>query len=148
MTVTPTVHTVSIYNRDFWKGAGERALKTFAQGIVGVPVLLTATSGTDASALPGEVLHTSTWITALTGALILAVLSLLTSIANPTFVAGENVVAKAQASAPEAYASPEGQHTGSTTASPSTDAQSSLEDAQEDLTPVVREVTVEAETPR
>ena len=148
MTTAPTVRTVSIFNRDFWKGAGERALKSFAQGVVGAPIIITAGAGTTVSELPGELYQTSTWVSALAAGLIMGVLSLLTSIANPTFVAGENVVARSQASAPEAYVSLEDQYTGSTAATPSTDAQSSLETVEDDLSPVVRDVTVDAEPTR
>lgn len=66
----------------FWKGAGERAGKTFLQvGVATLGISATATyTGAQALGLP--------WETALVTATISALLSLVTSILNPSFTAG------------------------------------------------------------
>ena len=71
---------------DFWKGAGERAGKTFLQvGVATLGISATATySGEQALALP--------WETALVTALLAALLSLVTSLLNPSFTAGTPTV--------------------------------------------------------
>ena len=72
-----------MYSKEFWKGAGERALKTFLQAFVavlfvtGVPPVVTATQ---AVAMP--------WLTAVVSGAVAALFSLLTSIGNVGFVAG------------------------------------------------------------
>jgi len=69
-------------NVAFWKGAGERAGKTFLQvGIATLGISATATySGEQALHLP--------WETALVTALLAALLSVVTSLLNPSFTAG------------------------------------------------------------
>lgn len=63
---------MSIYaSKRFWVGAGERAVKTFAQSLV-------ALIGTGAVAV-----HTLDWATMLATAATAAVLSVLTSVATP-----------------------------------------------------------------
>ena len=71
---------------DFWKGAGERAIKTFLQvGIATLGISATATySGDQFLALP--------WETALVTALLAALLSIVTSLLNPSFTAGTTTV--------------------------------------------------------
>ena len=71
---------------DFWKGAGERAIKTFLQvGVATLGISATATySGEQALALP--------WETALVTALLAALLSIVTSLLNPSFTAGTAAV--------------------------------------------------------
>ena len=74
--------------REFWKGAGERALKTFVQTFVAV---LGVTAGAvytvdGFKALP--------WASALITAAVSAVLSLATSIGSPGFVAGRPAAAE------------------------------------------------------
>lgn len=66
----------------FWKGAGERAGKTFLQvGVATLGISATATyTGAQALGLP--------WETALVTATISALLSLVTSILNPSFTSG------------------------------------------------------------
>ncbi|AFV89345.1 hypothetical protein PACID_15320 [Acidipropionibacterium acidipropionici ATCC 4875] len=68
--------------KDFWKGAGERCGKTFLQvGVATLGISATATyTGAQAMALP--------WETALVTATLSALLSLVTSILNPSFTAG------------------------------------------------------------
>lgn len=71
---------------DFWKGAGERAGKTFLQ--VGV-----ATLGISAGATySGEAALHLPWETALVTAFLSALLSLVTSLLNPSFTAGTTTV--------------------------------------------------------
>jgi hypothetical protein len=71
-----------VSTKDFWKGAGERAGKTFLQvGVATLGISATATyTGAQALGLP--------WETALVTATISAVLSLVTSVLNPGFTAG------------------------------------------------------------
>ena len=64
----------------FWKGAGERALKTFAQALVAV--IGVGTVG----------LLDVDWLGALSAALLATVISLLTSIGNADFTAGQTPV--------------------------------------------------------
>lgn len=64
----------------FWKGAGERAIKTFAQSVlavIGVGVLG---------------IHEVDWIAALSVAALATLASLLTSIGNADFTAGQTPV--------------------------------------------------------
>ena len=70
----------------FWKGAGERAIKTFLQvGVATLGISATATyTGEQALNLP--------WETALVTALLAALLSLVTSLLNPSFTAGTATV--------------------------------------------------------
>lgn len=69
-------------NRDFWKGAFERALKTFIQAFIATVGFTAGTQygGADIVAAP--------WLTALCTAGIAAVLSVVTSVGNADFVAG------------------------------------------------------------
>lgn len=71
---------------DFWKGAGERAGKTFLQvGVATLGISATATyTGEQALHLP--------WETALVTALLAALLSIVTSLLNPSFTAGTTTV--------------------------------------------------------
>ena len=146
MTTTPTVRTVSIFNRDFWKGAGERALKSFAQGVVGAPIIITAGAGTTVSELPGEIYQTSTWISALAAGLVMGVLSLITSIANPTFVAGEAVNNYPYAERPEGVA--EAPVTYQTVEGTSGSSAALSEAPDDDLTPVEQDLVMVVPTER
>lgn len=65
-----------IWSRDFWQGAGERALKTFAQA-------LAAVIGAGAVGIMDV-----DWPQALSVAALATALSLLTSIGNADFTAG------------------------------------------------------------
>lgn len=67
-----------IWTLAFWKGAGERAIKTFAQTLVGYIVV--GTTG----------LLDVEWHTALSVAGAATLASLLTSIGNADFVSGES----------------------------------------------------------
>jgi len=69
-----------LWTVEFWKGAGERAVKTFAQTLVGYIVI--GTTG----------LFDVDWATALSVAGAAAFASLLTSIGNADFVAGRGTV--------------------------------------------------------
>lgn len=108
--------STTIWSGQFWKGAAERAVKTFAQSVLGTFGVLEG-----ANLLTGDqadaALSLAVWQVALLVALVNAVLSLFTSIANPPFVAGteqEPVTAyvPAVAPAPEAVAASgsEGRH--------------------------------------
>lgn len=146
MSTTPIVRNVSIFNRDFWKGAGERALKSFAQGVVGAPIIITAGAGTTVSELPGEIYQTSTWISALAAGLVMGVLSLITSIANPTFVAGEAVNNHPYAERPEAVAEAPVAYQAVESTSGSSAALSEAPD--DDLTPVEQDLVMDVPTER
>ena len=69
---------------DFWKGAGERAIKTFLQTFVAVIV---AGVGAEAIGVSAGLLDAD-WLTALSVAALAAVLSLATSVGNAEFTAG------------------------------------------------------------
>ena len=62
--------------RAFWQGAGERAVKTFAQALLGV--LMSGATG---------ILDVD-WVVALSIATLATAVSLLTSLATPDFPAG------------------------------------------------------------
>ena len=64
----------------FWRGAGERAIKTFAQALVAV-IGVGAVGLLDVD-----------WIGAVSAALLATVTSLLTSIGNADFTAGQTPV--------------------------------------------------------
>ena len=64
----------------FWRGAGERAVKTFAQSLVAV-IGVGAVGLLDVD-----------WIGALSAATLATVISLLTSIGNADFTAGQTPV--------------------------------------------------------
>lgn len=76
-----------IWSKEFWKGAGERALKTFLQ--VFVPAFVLATGATAEGTLDA---WTAPWLVALQTASGLAVgatvLSFLTSLMSADFVSG------------------------------------------------------------
>jgi len=65
-----------IWTAKFWKGAGERAIKTFFQSLV-------ALIGTSA-----VIIQDVDWIFVVSGSLLAAILSLATSLGNADFVAG------------------------------------------------------------
>lgn len=73
-----------IWTLAFWKGAGERAVKTFAQTIV-------ATIGVNTALTLGQV----NWLVDASVAAVATVLSLFTSIGNASFTAGAIAQAKA-----------------------------------------------------
>lgn len=65
-----------LWTKEFWKGAGERAIKTFFQTFV-------ALIGTSA-----VIIQEVDWLFILSGSALATILSLATSIANPDFTAG------------------------------------------------------------
>lgn len=79
---------------DFWKGAAERAVKSFFQTFVAV---VTAAMGAEALGVSAGLLDVS-WLDALSVAGLTAVLSVATSIGNADFTAGKNVTVKLDAS--------------------------------------------------
>ena len=95
-TVSPTGS--SLWSKAFWKGAAERAVKTFAQSAVAV---LTAD-------IAGLLNVDFAQLGSVAG--LAALVSLLTSVSNHDFVAGraDPVVVLPVAPAPEAVAIPDG----------------------------------------
>lgn len=87
MSTEPIVHTMSIWSKAFWQGAGERAIKTFAQSFIAVFGVGTAAD------LTGTTLSAETWLLALVSGAAAAALSVVMSIANPGFTAGETALA-------------------------------------------------------
>lgn len=65
-----------MFTIEFWKGAGERALKTFAQALLSGLII-------------GTAIVEQPWLVALGTAATATVLSLLTSLTMPAFTAGE-----------------------------------------------------------
>jgi len=68
----------------FWKGAGERAVKTFLQTFVAVAI---AGVGADAIGATAGILDIA-WVDAASVALVATILSVATSIGNADFTAG------------------------------------------------------------
>ena len=87
MALEPVVYTTSIWSKAFWRGAGERAIKTFAQAFIAVFGV-----GTSAD-LVGVNLSSEVWLLALVSGVAAAFLSLCTSIGSPGFTAGEAALA-------------------------------------------------------
>ena len=105
MSTNPTVHTVTMWSKAFWQGAGERAIKTFAQAFLAVFGVGTTVEVT------GSTLNTDTWLLALVSGAAAAVLSVMMSIASPGFTAGETALAAGAvpyAPLPEAAVVPDG----------------------------------------
>jgi len=73
-----------MFTKAFWRGAAERAIKTFLQVFVAVAV---AGVGADAVGLSAGLLDVS-WLDALSVAGLATVLSLATSAGNADFTAG------------------------------------------------------------
>lgn len=78
-----------ITTKAFWKGAFERAVKTFAQAFVAV---LTLSVGSEL--VPSVGLEGVPWLEALSIAAMATVLSVMTSIGNADFTAGVPVEAR------------------------------------------------------
>ena len=66
-----------IWTKAFWKGAAERAIKTFFQTLVALIGTAVVISDVD-------------WVTVVSGSVLATILSVATSIAQPEFVAGDN----------------------------------------------------------
>lgn len=73
--------------RDFWRGAAERALKTFLQTFVAVVVTQVGADAVGATAG----LESVGWLPALSIAALATVLSFATSIGNADFTAGNTL---------------------------------------------------------
>jgi hypothetical protein len=76
-----------IWTRGFWKGAGERAIKTFFQSFV-------ALIGT------AQLIQAVDWNVVVSGSLLATILSLATSIGNTDFTTGSAPAAELPPSAP------------------------------------------------
>lgn len=137
MAFEPVVHTTTIWSKAFWQGAGERAIKTFAQAFIAVFGV-----GTVAD-VGGVTLSAETWLLALVSGLAAAFLSVCMSVASPGFTAGETALAAGAvpyAPVPDAAAGiPDG--TGEHRAEPA--GFTVADDPDSDLAPVVTETTVE-----
>lgn len=97
--------TSSMWTVSFWKGAGERALRSFVQGGVAG---LGLSFATDATLPTGHIpdIATLPWEAGLSGGVVMGILSLATSIVSDTdFIAGLKQPA-AQQSAPPAEIEP------------------------------------------
>lgn len=73
-----------MWTKAFWKGAGERAIKTFFQTLGSVLAVLTGADLVDS----GIGLADVGWLGVLSTAALSAILSLATSIGNADFTAG------------------------------------------------------------
>lgn len=73
-----------MWTAKFWKGAGERAVKTFLQTFVAV---VTAAAGADAIGMTAGLGDVS-WASAASVAALATILSLATSVGNADFTAG------------------------------------------------------------
>lgn len=78
---------VTMFTTEFWKGAGERAVKTFLQTFVAVVV---AGLGADAVGVSAGLLDVS-WLDALSVSALATIMSLATSAGNADFTAGNGV---------------------------------------------------------
>lgn len=87
-----------IFTAAFWKGAAERAIKTFAQALAAL------------IAANGIGIVDVDWLNVLSIAALSAVASILTSIGNPGFVAGppDAIVSHGEHSANKPYGDGEG----------------------------------------
>ena len=74
-----------LFTTEFWKGAGERAIKTFFQSFV-------ALIGT------AQLVRSVDWAVVVSGSLLATLLSLATSVGNVDFTAGTNAPAKQRTS--------------------------------------------------
>ena len=73
-----------MWSKQFWKGAGERAVKTFLQTFVAVVVLTVGEEAIGVSAGLADV----SWLDAMSVAAVATVLSLATAVGNADFTAG------------------------------------------------------------
>lgn len=73
-----------MWTKSFWKGAGERAVKTFFQTLGSILAILTGADLADSGIGLGDV----GWVGVVSTSLLAAVLSLATSIGNADFTAG------------------------------------------------------------
>jgi hypothetical protein len=82
-----------LWTSTFWKGAGERAVKTFFQSLV-------ALIGT------AQLIQSVDWKVVASGSLLASLLSLATSIGNANFTAGPSVPAQSGVPAPSGFPAP------------------------------------------
>jgi hypothetical protein len=82
MSTTPTAKPSTFWSKAFWKGLGERAIKTFFQA----GVAATVTAGVEAGV---NGITDVNWWTVGSIALLATVLSAATSIGNADFTAGK-----------------------------------------------------------
>lgn len=73
-----------MWTKAFWKGAGERAVKTFLQAFVAVAI---TGVGSEAIGVSAGLLDIN-WLDAASVALVATILSIATSIGNADFTAG------------------------------------------------------------
>lgn len=71
-----------LWSRSFWKGAVDRALKTFAQVLLALIL-----AGAGAGAVPSLGVHELDWVAMVSVSATATVISFLTSIASPDTVA-------------------------------------------------------------
>lgn len=81
-----------MFTTEFWKGAGERAVKTFLQTFVAVVV---AGLGADAVGVSAGLLDVS-WLDALSVSALATIMSLATSAGNADFTAGTSKTVQVQ----------------------------------------------------
>lgn len=74
-----------IWTKTFWKGAAERAIKTWFQVFVAMTML---TAGTET--IPAVGVEGIPWIAVVSAATLSAILSVATSIGNAEFTAGQS----------------------------------------------------------
>lgn len=77
-----------IWTVAFWKGAGERAVKTFFQTVGALLVVAAGTQSVGDATVPAVGIEGIKWAGILSVAATAAVLSLVTSIGNAQFTAG------------------------------------------------------------
>lgn len=81
--------TGTLWNRWFWAGAGERAIKTFAQAALGA--LGVGAVGDAVEATTGQTILSAEWTFILGTGALAALVSLLMAVANPQFISGIHV---------------------------------------------------------
>lgn len=100
MSTEPVIYTMSIWTAAFWRGAGERAIKSFCQGLVAGGLFSSGTAvvvGPEAPPLDAGAVTVPASLAIIGSAVALAVMmglfSIVTSVMNPAFTAGDTAVA-------------------------------------------------------